>query len=93
MDLFICLRLDPKDLDVLLAEITLLNTRAELYLRFVRRRISVSDLITWKIIINYIFCSIFQFLHGLSISYCFNVIRTQKFFPYIHVGSRNIHLF
>ena len=35
-------RLDPKDLDVLLSEIVLLNTRAELYLRFVRRRLVVS---------------------------------------------------
>lgn len=35
-------RLDPKELDVLLAEVTLLNTRAELYLRFVKRRVLVS---------------------------------------------------
>lgn len=35
-------RIDPKEIDVLLAEITLLNTRAELYLRFLRRRIFVS---------------------------------------------------
>lgn len=35
-------RPDPKELDVLLAEVTLLNTRAELYLRFVKRRITVS---------------------------------------------------
>ncbi|XP_074645003.1 conserved oligomeric Golgi complex subunit 4-like [Tubulanus polymorphus] len=34
---------DPKNLDGLLAEITLLNTRSELYLRFVRRR-STADL-------------------------------------------------
>jgi len=33
---------DAKDLDVLLAEITILNTRTELYLRFLRRRILVS---------------------------------------------------
>ena len=34
---------DAKDLDVLLAEITILNTRTELYLRFLRRRILVSQ--------------------------------------------------
>jgi len=33
---------DAKDLDVLLAEITILNTRTELYLRFLRRRMLVS---------------------------------------------------
>lgn len=33
-------KLDPIELDVLLTEITLMHTRAELYLRFVKRRIS-----------------------------------------------------
>jgi len=33
---------DAKDLDILLAEITILNTRTELYLRFLRRRMLVS---------------------------------------------------
>ncbi|KAI0235623.1 Conserved oligomeric Golgi complex subunit 4 [Lamellibrachia satsuma] len=32
-------KIDPKELDPLLAEVTLLNARAELYTRFVRRRI------------------------------------------------------
>ncbi|GFR20681.1 conserved oligomeric Golgi complex subunit 4 [Trichonephila clavata] len=32
-------RLDPKELDSLLAEITILSTRSQLYLRFIRRRI------------------------------------------------------
>ncbi|XP_014667760.1 PREDICTED: conserved oligomeric Golgi complex subunit 4-like [Priapulus caudatus] len=36
-------RLDPRELDVVLAEATLLNARAELYLRFVRRR-AASDI-------------------------------------------------
>ncbi|XP_038069767.1 conserved oligomeric Golgi complex subunit 4-like [Patiria miniata] len=36
-------KLDPRDLDVMLAECTLLNTRTELYLRFVKRRI-LSDI-------------------------------------------------
>ncbi|KAK3594356.1 hypothetical protein CHS0354_031735 [Potamilus streckersoni] len=31
-------KLDPKDLDVLLSEVVLLNTRTELYLRFLKRR-------------------------------------------------------
>ncbi|KAK7076819.1 Golgi transport complex subunit 4 [Halocaridina rubra] len=31
---------DPRDLDTLLGELTLMNARAELYLRFIRRRIS-----------------------------------------------------
>ncbi|XP_071496788.1 conserved oligomeric Golgi complex subunit 4-like [Diadema antillarum] len=33
-------KLDPRDLDVLLAECTLLNARTELYLRFIRRRVT-----------------------------------------------------
>lgn len=33
---------DPRDLDTLLGELTLINARAELYLRFIRRRVSVS---------------------------------------------------
>ncbi|XP_071785731.1 conserved oligomeric Golgi complex subunit 4-like [Asterias amurensis] len=36
-------KLDPRDLDVMLAECTLLNTRTELYLRFVKRRV-MSDI-------------------------------------------------
>ncbi|KAG7154770.1 Conserved oligomeric Golgi complex subunit 4-like [Homarus americanus] len=31
---------DPRDLDTLLGELTLINARAELYLRFIRRRVS-----------------------------------------------------
>ena len=33
---------DPRDLDILLGELTLMNARAELYLRFIRRRVTVS---------------------------------------------------
>lgn len=33
-------KLDPLELDVLLAEVTLLNTRTELYFRFIRRRVT-----------------------------------------------------
>ena len=47
-----CFRLDPKDLDVLLSEIVLLNTRAELYLRFVRRRLTVSDISCYQTFSN-----------------------------------------
>ena len=35
---------DPKELDLLLGEITIMHARAELYIRFLRRRISVSIL-------------------------------------------------
>uniref|UniRef100_A0A0K8RIP1 Conserved oligomeric Golgi complex subunit 4 n=1 Tax=Ixodes ricinus TaxID=34613 RepID=A0A0K8RIP1_IXORI len=33
-------KLDPRDLDVLLAEVALLNSRAELYIRFIGRRVA-----------------------------------------------------
>lgn len=33
-------KIDPRDLDVLLAEVALLNSRAELYIRFIRRRVA-----------------------------------------------------
>ncbi|XP_046411279.1 conserved oligomeric Golgi complex subunit 4 [Neodiprion fabricii] len=33
-------KIDPKDLDLLLGEITIMHSRAELYIRFLRRRIS-----------------------------------------------------
>ena len=32
---------DPKELDLLLGEITIMHARAELYIRFLRRRITV----------------------------------------------------
>lgn len=35
-------KLDPKDLDLLLKEITIMHERAELYIKFLRRRIVVS---------------------------------------------------
>ena len=38
----IIFRLDCKELDVLLSELVLLNTRAELYLRFMKKRALVS---------------------------------------------------
>jgi hypothetical protein len=38
-------RIDPRDLDILLAEITLINARCELYLNFLRKRI-LSDIET-----------------------------------------------
>ena len=34
-------KLDPKELDLVLSEMTLLNARSELYARFVRRRVLV----------------------------------------------------
>lgn len=34
-------RLDPKELDLLLGEITIMHSRAELYIRFLKRRIKV----------------------------------------------------
>jgi hypothetical protein len=38
-------RLDPKELDLLLGELTIMHSRAELYVRFIRRRIMVSHVI------------------------------------------------
>lgn len=35
-------RIDPKELDLLLGEITIMHSRAELYIRFLRRKIKVS---------------------------------------------------
>lgn len=35
-------KLDPKDSDLLLSELTLMHARAELYIKFLRRRITVS---------------------------------------------------
>ena len=36
-------RLDPKELDLLLGEITIMHSRAELYIRFLKRRVKVFD--------------------------------------------------
>ena len=33
--------LDPRELDALLGELTIMNARTELYLRFIRRRVTV----------------------------------------------------
>lgn len=38
---------DPRNLDVVLGELTLLSSRTELYFRFIRRRISVIEHIHW----------------------------------------------
>lgn len=35
-------RADPKDFDLLLGEITIMHSRAELYIRFLKRRVKVS---------------------------------------------------
>jgi len=35
------IKIDPKELDLLLSELTLLNARTELYARFVLRRVTV----------------------------------------------------
>jgi hypothetical protein len=37
-------KLDPKELDLLLGELTIMHSRAELYVRFIRRRVMVSHL-------------------------------------------------
>jgi hypothetical protein len=34
-------KLDPKELDLLLGELTIMHSRAELYVRFIRRRVMV----------------------------------------------------
>jgi hypothetical protein len=36
-------KLDPKELDLLLGELTIMHSRAELYVRFIRRRVMVSQ--------------------------------------------------
>ena len=46
--LFVCLflfRYDPRELDVVLREVVVMNARAEMYLRFLEKRIAVSHLI------------------------------------------------
>jgi len=46
-------RIDPKELDLLLGEITIMHSRAELYIRFLKRRVKVKSLI-----INFVICYI-----------------------------------
>lgn len=41
-------RTDPKELDLLLGEITIMHSRAELYIRFLRRRVKVNLLSSHK---------------------------------------------
>lgn len=36
-------KIDPKGLDLLLGEITIMHSRAELYIRFLRRRVKVVE--------------------------------------------------
>lgn len=42
---FVCLffRYDPRELDVVLREVVVMNARAEMYLRFLEKRITVSS--------------------------------------------------
>jgi len=47
-------RLDPKELDLLLGEITIMHSRAELYIRFLKRRVKVKS----YLIINFVICYI-----------------------------------
>lgn len=44
---------DPKDLDILIGEITLMHSRAELYIKFIKRKVMVSFHNVINIIINY----------------------------------------
>lgn len=37
-------RLDPKDLDMLIGEITLMHYRSELYIRFIQRKVLVRSI-------------------------------------------------
>lgn len=43
-------RIDPKELDLLLGEITIMHSRAELYIRFLRRRVKVENLLHINIV-------------------------------------------
>lgn len=36
-------KIDPKGLDLLLGEITIMHSRAKLYIRFLRRRVKVAE--------------------------------------------------
>lgn len=47
-------RFDPKELDLHLGEITIMHARAELYIRFLKRRVKVYI----KNFINYLSCNI-----------------------------------
>ena len=38
-----CFRYDPRELDVVLREVVVMNARAEMYLRFLEKRITVSS--------------------------------------------------
>lgn len=38
----LCYRYDPKNLDAPLGEMTMMNSKCELYLRFLKRRVTVS---------------------------------------------------
>lgn len=38
-------KIDPKDLDILIGEITLMHFRTELYIRFIQRKVTVSELL------------------------------------------------
>lgn len=53
--LFVCLiflfRYDPRELDVVLREVVVMNARAEMYLRFLEKRITVSHLKSFDVII------------------------------------------
>ena len=40
---FFCFRYDPRELDVVLREVVVMNARAEMYLRFLEKRIAVSS--------------------------------------------------
>lgn len=50
-------RLDPKELDLRLGEITIMHSRAELYIRFLKRRVKVHVRREGGYI-NYISCNI-----------------------------------
>jgi len=51
-------KLNPKDIDMLIGEITLMHSRAELYIKFLKKRIhvsSVKQIKSKKIKTNYLF--------------------------------------
>lgn len=55
-------KLNPKDIDGLLVEITIMHARAELYIRFMRRRITVSVCVFVCVFLNLFFNFLFYFL-------------------------------
>jgi len=58
-------RIDPKELDLLLGEITIMHSRAELYIRFLRRRVKVKRLIIIMYVMYFIIRKYYSFFGNI----------------------------